>query len=31
LRRLRFGAADAGLALALDEILADGACRGVEG
>jgi hypothetical protein len=31
LRRLRFGAADAGLALALDEILADGACRGAEG
>jgi hypothetical protein len=31
MQRLRFGAADPGLALALDQILADGACRGAEG
>jgi hypothetical protein len=31
MQRLRFGAADAGLALALDQVLADGACRGAEG
>lgn len=28
MQRLRFGAADAGMALTLDDILADGACRG---
>ncbi len=31
MQRLRFGAADAGLALALDQVLADGACRGAQG
>ncbi|MEJ0023474.1 MAG: hypothetical protein WDN76_08630 [Alphaproteobacteria bacterium] len=31
MQRLRFGAADAGMALTLDEVLADGACRGAEG
>jgi hypothetical protein len=31
MQRLRFGAADAGMALTLDEVLADGACRGGEG
>jgi hypothetical protein len=31
MQRLRFGAADAGMALTLDDVLADGACRGPEG
>lgn len=31
MQRLRFGAADAGLALSLDEVLADGACGGSQG
>jgi hypothetical protein len=30
MQRLRFGAADAGMALTLDDVLADGACRGAE-
>lgn len=31
MQRLRFGAADPGMALSLDEVLADGACRGSQG
>jgi hypothetical protein len=31
MQRLRFGAADAGMALTLDEVMADGGCRGGEG